>query len=85
MDFDVDTDLVDARNKAHKLKIGIVGFGNFGQFLGKRFAMRGHHVQCLVTLPHEDYRAVAEELGVHYYTNADDFCEAHPEVSCCVC
>ncbi|KAJ9551038.1 hypothetical protein OSB04_015083 [Centaurea solstitialis] len=59
------------------LKIAIVGFGNFGQFLAKTLSRQGHTV-----LGHSrtDYSAVAAELGVSFYSNPDDLCEEHPEV-----
>jgi len=61
-----------------RLKIGIVGFGTFGQFLAKRFVSQGHAV--LATSRSDKYLPVAEELGVEYFSNVDDFCEEHPEV-----
>ncbi|KAL5547730.1 hypothetical protein UlMin_002961 [Ulmus minor] len=60
-----------------KLKIAIIGFGNFGQFLAKTIARQGHTV---LAYSRTDYSDVAEELGVSYFSNADDLCEEHPEV-----
>ena len=71
--------MINARDTSVKLKIGIVGFGTFGQFLAKRFTLRGHSV---LATSRQDYFEIAKELGVEYFTDANDFCEAHPDVSC---
>lgn len=110
-----------------RLKIGIVGFGTFGQFLAKRMVQAGHEVRpgarphgrssrplapwlpagalpvtpplmvapCSAPAPHmpacprprqviatsrSPYHDLAASLGVKYFTDADDFCEEHPEV-----
>ncbi|KAL4293125.1 Arogenate dehydrogenase 1 [Arachis hypogaea] len=60
-----------------KLKIAIVGFGNFGQFLAKTIVSQGHEV---LAYSRTDYSDVARELGVSYFSDADDLCEQHPEV-----
>ncbi|XP_045786606.1 arogenate dehydrogenase 1, chloroplastic [Trifolium pratense] len=60
-----------------KLKIAIIGFGNFGQFLAKTMVRHGHKV---LAYSRTDYSHVAQELGVSYFNNADDLCEQHPEV-----
>ncbi|KVI01326.1 arogenate dehydrogenase 2, chloroplastic-like [Cynara cardunculus var. scolymus] len=75
--FDNDSKMSDHIAKSKPLKIAVVGFGNFGQFLAKSLARQGHTV-----LAHSrtDYSAVAAELGVYFYSNADDLCEEHPEV-----
>jgi arogenate dehydrogenase (NADP+) len=65
-----------------RLKIGIVGFGTFGQFLAKRFIARGHRVLATSRSP---YEAIARQLGVDFFQDPDDFCEEHPDVSVCVC
>lgn len=59
------------------LKIGIVGFGNFGQFLAKTLVKQGHTV-----LAHSrtDHGEIARKMGVSFFKDADDFCEEHPEV-----
>ena len=60
-----------------KLKIAIIGFGNFGQFLAKTIVRHGHEV---LAYSRSDYSDVARELGVSYFSDADDLCEQHPEV-----
>ncbi|KAL6226253.1 hypothetical protein ACLB2K_000216 [Fragaria x ananassa] len=59
------------------LRVGIVGFGNFGQFLAKTIVRQGHKV---LAYSRSDYSDVARQLGVSYFSDADDFCEEHPEV-----
>ena len=71
------TNLEKKRRQERKLKIGIVGFGNFGQFLAKRFISNGHEV---IATSRGDYGDVAKELGVGYFRDPDDFCEMHPDV-----
>ncbi|KAI4335650.1 hypothetical protein L6164_014281 [Bauhinia variegata] len=60
-----------------KLKIAIIGFGNFGQFLAKAIVRQGHKV---LAYSRTDYSEVAQQLGVSYFDDADDLCEQHPEV-----
>lgn len=71
------TNLEKKRRQERKLKIGIVGFGNFGQFLAKRFIANGHDV---IATSRGDYGDLAKELGVGYCRDPDDFCEMHPDV-----
>lgn len=66
-----------SRASSRPLHIGIVGFGTFGQFLAERFVKAGHRV-CATS--RRDYGAAADELGVRFFTDLDDFCENHPEV-----
>ncbi|XP_012573499.1 arogenate dehydrogenase 1, chloroplastic-like [Cicer arietinum] len=60
-----------------KLKIAIIGFGNFGQFLAKTIVRHGHKV---LAYSRSDYSHVAQELGISYFDDADDLFEQHPEV-----
>jgi len=63
--------------KNRKLKIGLIGFGNFGQFLAKRFVGTGNTV---IATSRTNYTSIAKNLGVTYFKDADDFCEEHPDV-----
>ncbi len=65
-----------------RLKIGIVGFGTFGQFLAKRFLARGHKV---LATSRTSYEQEARQMGVEFFQDPDDFCEEHPDVSVYVC
>ncbi|XP_050374962.1 pyrophosphate-energized vacuolar membrane proton pump-like [Argentina anserina] len=69
--------VADSSEDHSRLKIGIVGFGNFGQFLAKTIVRQGHRV---LAYSRTDYCDVAQQLGVSYFLDADDFCEEHPEV-----
>ncbi|KAJ8449878.1 hypothetical protein Cgig2_029240 [Carnegiea gigantea] len=60
-----------------KLKIAIIGFGNFGQFLAKTIVKQGHHV---LAYSRSDYSRAAADIGVRFFSDADDLCEEHPEV-----
>ncbi|KAI3724992.1 hypothetical protein L1987_64762 [Smallanthus sonchifolius] len=75
--YDYESKLSNRISKSTTLKIAVVGFGNFGQFLAKTLARQGHTV-----LAHSrtDYSAAVAALGVRFYFNADDLCEEHPEV-----
>jgi len=48
--------------KSNPLKIGIVGFGRFGQFIAKTFAKHGQ----VVATSRSDYTDVANAMGVKY-------------------
>jgi len=74
-DFEAKAKVVTDKKKA--LKIGIVGFGNFGQFVAKRIISKGHTV---IATSRGDYTAVAENLGACFYPDIDDFCEEHPDI-----
>lgn len=77
-DFSLNYDFKAAKLEENsKLKIAIVGFGNFGQFLAKTMVKQGHTV---LAYSRSDYSDVAEELGISYFSDADDLCEEHPEV-----
>jgi arogenate dehydrogenase (NADP+) len=62
---------------AGKLTVGIVGFGTFGQFLARRMVQAGHTVLATSRSP---YQQQAAAMGVQFFPDADDFCEAHPDV-----
>ena len=59
------------------MKVGIVGFGNFGQFLARRLVMNGHTV---IATSRSDYSDAATEIGARFFLDVDDFCEEHPDV-----
>ncbi|KAI3925743.1 hypothetical protein MKX01_003302 [Papaver californicum] len=67
----------DRFEKSKKLKIAIVGFGDFGQFLAKTLVRQGHRV---LAHSQSDYFDIARKIGVLFFTDADDLCEEHPEV-----
>ena len=54
--------------RAGGLKIGIWGFGSFGQFLAKTFVAQGHSV---FVHSRSDYSALSQQLGVHWVASLD--------------
>ncbi|MEW5314382.1 MAG: hypothetical protein WDW38_005888 [Sanguina aurantia] len=75
--FDFEHRAKQRLEKDMKLRVGIVGFGNFGQFLAKRLVDRGHTVIATSRTPYDE---VARSMGVAFYSDPNDFCEEHPEV-----
>ncbi|XP_008228675.1 PREDICTED: arogenate dehydrogenase 2, chloroplastic [Prunus mume] len=75
--FDYETRIKTHYQKSNTLKIAIIGFGNFGQFLAKTLVQQGHTV---LAQSRSDYSKVAENVGVSFFTDPHDLCEQHPEV-----
>ncbi|KAG2492326.1 hypothetical protein HYH03_009277 [Edaphochlamys debaryana] len=75
--FDFEHRMKQRISDENRLKIGIVGFGTFGQFLAKRMVARGHQVIATSRSPYDE---IARKMGVEYFQDVDDFCEEHPEV-----
>ncbi|KAJ4893367.1 hypothetical protein Rs2_20161 [Raphanus sativus] len=59
------------------LKIAVLGFGNFGQFLSKTLIRHGHD---LITHSHSDHSSAASSIGARFFHNPHDLCEQHPDV-----
>jgi arogenate dehydrogenase (NADP+), plant len=57
--------------------IAIVGFGNFGQFLGKTFSAQGHRV---VGQSRGDYEAAAAAIGCDYVRDPNTLMDRDPDV-----
>ncbi|CAN8062244.1 unnamed protein product [Agarophyton chilense] len=68
---------VQCQPSTRRLTIGIVGFGNFGQFLGKRFASQGHRV---IGQSRGKYFDAAAAIGCEYVQHADELMDQEPEV-----
>lgn len=77
MPFDFEAKMQAKIAKEKQMTIGIVGFGNFGQFLAKRFIKHGHRV---IGFSRGDYFEQARSIGAEFFNDADDFCEEHPDV-----
>ena len=75
--FDDESKLRTTLEQQKALTIGVIGFGNFGQFLTKRFVQRGHSV---IATSRGNYSEKASDMGVKFFQDADDFCEEHPDV-----
>lgn len=69
MPFDFETK-ASARLRAQtSLRIGIVGFGTFGQFLAKRLVQQGHKVSlgmCSITHQHHAHFPSTCHIYVYY-------------------
>ncbi|XP_010279113.1 PREDICTED: arogenate dehydrogenase 2, chloroplastic-like [Nelumbo nucifera] len=59
------------------LRVGIVGFGNFGQFIAKGLRRQGHNV---LATSRSDYSEYCEEHGIEFFRNMDQLCEQQPDV-----
>ncbi|XP_065865583.1 arogenate dehydrogenase 2, chloroplastic [Euphorbia lathyris] len=75
--YDYESQLQSNHLKSQSLKIAIIGFGNFGQFLAKTFCRQGHTV---LAYSRTNYSDAATKLGATFYSNPHDLCETHPDV-----
>ncbi|XP_026663819.1 arogenate dehydrogenase 2, chloroplastic-like [Phoenix dactylifera] len=75
--FDHESQASDLLDRRSKLKIAIIGFGNFGQFLARAFARQGH---TLLAHSRSDHSDAAQSLGVSFFRDPHDLCEEHPDV-----
>ncbi|KAL0427232.1 UNVERIFIED_CONTAM: Arogenate dehydrogenase 2, chloroplastic [Sesamum latifolium] len=75
--YDYEAHLVNRFTQSTKLKIAIVGFGNFGQFLAKAFVRQGHMVYAH---SRSNYQSIAQSLGAAFFSDLHDLCEQHPDV-----
>lgn len=75
--YDYETQLSRRFSQSTALKIAIIGFGNFGQFLAKAFIRQGHTV---LANSRSDHSSVAQSLGASFYADTHDLCEQHPDV-----
>lgn len=75
--FDYEGQASELLERRSKLKIAVVGFGNFGQFLARTLARQGH---TLLAHSRSDHSEVARSLGVSFFRDPHDLCEEHPDV-----
>ncbi|PKU63389.1 arogenate dehydrogenase 2, chloroplastic [Dendrobium catenatum] len=75
--FDMEAQASDLMDRRVRLKIAIIGFGNFGQFLAQTFARQGH---TLLAHSRTDHSAAAASLGASFFSDPNDLCEQHPDV-----
>ncbi|XP_050232823.1 arogenate dehydrogenase 2, chloroplastic [Mercurialis annua] len=75
--YDYETHLKSQHLKSQSLKIAIIGFGNFGQFLAKTLSRQGH---TLLAYSRTNYTDAAKQLNTRLFTNPHDLCENHPDV-----
>ncbi|XP_066377611.1 arogenate dehydrogenase 2, chloroplastic-like [Miscanthus floridulus] len=60
-----------------RLKIAVVGFGNFGQFLSRTLVAQGHTV---LAHSRSDHSATAASMAAYFFPDPHDLCECHPDV-----
>lgn len=75
--FDLEGKRYEQLEQSNKLKIAIVGFGNFGQFMAKTLVSQGH---TILAHSRSDYSNVAAQLGISFFSDPHDLCEQHPDV-----
>ncbi|CAN6207550.1 unnamed protein product [Urochloa humidicola] len=59
------------------LRVGIVGFGNFGQFIAGGIQRQGHAV---LAASRSDYSAYCAQHGIRFFRSVDALCEERPDV-----
>lgn len=59
------------------LKIGIVGFGSFGQFLAKTMIKQGHTLRAT---SRTDYSHLCFQMGIQFFSDVAEFLEANNDV-----
>ncbi|KAL5758410.1 hypothetical protein ACOSP7_021021 [Xanthoceras sorbifolium] len=75
--FDYESQLQSQYLQSNSLKIAIIGFGNFGQFLAKTLVRHNH---TLLLHSRTDYTHIAHQLNASFYSDIHDLCEHHPDV-----
>ncbi|KAL6977515.1 ATP-binding cassette transporter CGR1 [Sarracenia purpurea var. burkii] len=64
-------------SSSRTLKIGIIGFGPFGQFLSKTMMKQGH---AITATSRADHSQLCAHLGISFYRTMDGFVEADNDV-----
>ncbi|KAE7996539.1 hypothetical protein FH972_001254 [Carpinus fangiana] len=64
-------------SSSRNLKIGIIGFGPFAQFLSKTMIRQGH---ILRAASRTDYSNLCAQMGISFFRNVDEFLEAENDV-----
>ncbi|PUZ59162.1 hypothetical protein GQ55_4G018700 [Panicum hallii var. hallii] len=72
-----EVDEREDKQQQPRLKIAVVGFGNYGQFLARTLVAQGHTV---LAHSRSDYSAAAATLGARFFPDPHDLCECHPDV-----
>nr|TKR89938.1 hypothetical protein D5086_0000238310 [Populus alba] len=74
--YDYESQLRTQHLKSQSIKIAILGFGNFGQFLSKTLSRQGH---TLLAYSRTNYTDAAKSLDVTFFNDPHDLCESHPD------
>ncbi|XP_058183917.1 arogenate dehydrogenase 1, chloroplastic-like [Rhododendron vialii] len=64
-------------SSSRPLKIGIIGFGTFGQFLSKTMIKQGHTITATCR---SDHSQLCSHLAISFYREIDGFLEAENDV-----
>ncbi|KAL0403847.1 UNVERIFIED_CONTAM: Arogenate dehydrogenase 2, chloroplastic [Sesamum radiatum] len=67
--YDCEAHLMNRFTQSTKLKVAIIGFGNFGQFLAKAFIRQGHTVYAH---SRSNYLSVAQSMGAAFFSDLHD-------------
>ncbi|XP_072998470.1 arogenate dehydrogenase 2, chloroplastic-like [Typha latifolia] len=59
------------------IKIAIIGFGNFGQFIARGIKRQGHIV---LATSRSDYSEYCNQHGIQFFQSMDAMCEEQPDV-----
>lgn len=62
--FDFESKQLEKLQAQNKLKIGLVGFGNFGQFLAETMVKQGHTV---LAHSRSDYSLLGRKMNVQFF------------------
>lgn len=66
----------ESKEAKKKLKIGIIGFGRFGRFLGKELSKQ----HWIWAYSRSDYSDISEEYGTCFVKSLEDFCSLNLDV-----
>ena len=77
LDYHFGTQLQTHIKTPTSLKIAIIGFDNFDQFLAKTFVSQGHTV---LAHSRSNYSNTAAKLGISFFSDPHNLCEEHPKV-----
>ncbi|KAF3333301.1 arogenate dehydrogenase 2 [Carex littledalei] len=69
--------IIGEKTELAPLKIGIIGFGNFGQFIAKGMRRQGHSV---LATSRSDYSEYCKQNGIQFFRNMEALCEEQPDV-----
>ncbi|KAG8372681.1 hypothetical protein BUALT_Bualt12G0091900 [Buddleja alternifolia] len=75
--YDRESHLINRFTQSTKLRIAIIGYGKFGQFLSKAFIRQGHTVYAY---SRSNYLSIAQSIGATFFSDLQDICEQHPDV-----
>lgn len=64
-------------SSSKNLKIGIVGFGTFGQFLANTMIKQGH---TLTATSRTDYSQLCDQMGIHFFRDITAFLDTDMDV-----